>query len=218
MALDSDTQTPAPNDADAPDKDTPKRRQILSGARDVFRAKGFDGASMDQIARAAGVSKGTLYVYFQNKEDLFKALILEERIHQADTATAEGLEDQPVETLLREIGLLYLRKFLRPEKLSTLRMVLGATEKFPEFGALLFEAGPKAGRRQLTALIEARIRRGELQCEDAGIAASQFADLCGSWMIRQALFMPQHSFTEAEIHRNVDAAVKVFLAAYGVKA
>ena len=52
-------------------QDSEKRRQILDGAREVFRAKGYEGASMDAIAKAAGVSKGTLYVYFTNKDELF---------------------------------------------------------------------------------------------------------------------------------------------------
>ncbi len=49
-----------------------KIRQILDGARAVFLAVGFDGASMNEIARAAGVSKGTLYVYFPSKVGLFE--------------------------------------------------------------------------------------------------------------------------------------------------
>ena len=56
-----------------------KVRQILGGAREVFLRLGFDGASMGDIARAAGVSKGTLYVYFENKAELFSALIADER-------------------------------------------------------------------------------------------------------------------------------------------
>jgi len=56
--------------ANAPRNDE-KIRQILDGARRVFLADGFDGASMNDIARVAGVSKGTLYVYFQSKEALF---------------------------------------------------------------------------------------------------------------------------------------------------
>ena len=56
-----------------------KRRQILEGARRVFLASGFDGASMGEIAKAAGVSKGTLYVYFDSKEKLFEALTIEEK-------------------------------------------------------------------------------------------------------------------------------------------
>ena len=54
-------------------EETAKRRQIVDGAREVFLARGFDAASMGDIAKAAGVSKGTLYVYFKNKEELFDA-------------------------------------------------------------------------------------------------------------------------------------------------
>ena len=56
-----------PAAAGAGDEDSAKRRQIVEGARNVFLAQGFDAASMNDIARAAGVSKGTLYVYFNNK-------------------------------------------------------------------------------------------------------------------------------------------------------
>ena len=56
------------------DEESSKRRQILDGACKVFLDLGFDGASMGEIARAAGVSKGTLYVYFADKCRLFEAI------------------------------------------------------------------------------------------------------------------------------------------------
>jgi len=66
--------------------DSAKRRQIMDGARKVFLTQGFDGASMGEIARAAGVSKGTLYVYFDSKEKLFQAIT-----HEACSLQAEGI-------------------------------------------------------------------------------------------------------------------------------
>ena len=60
-------------------QDPVKRSQIIEGARRVFIDKGFEAASMNDITREAGVSKGTIYVYFANKEELFEALIEEER-------------------------------------------------------------------------------------------------------------------------------------------
>ena len=60
-------------------QDPVKRKQIIDGARRVFIDMGFDAASMNDITRAAGVSKGTIYVYFANKEELFEALIECER-------------------------------------------------------------------------------------------------------------------------------------------
>ena len=64
--------------------DSAKRRQIIEGARAVFLAQGFDAASMSDIARKAGVSKGTLYVYFKSKEELFEAITEEQCSMQAE--------------------------------------------------------------------------------------------------------------------------------------
>ena len=68
----------------ASNKDSAKRRQIVDGARAVFLSRGFDAASMNDIARAAGVSKGTLYVYFRHKEQLFEAIVDQECEAQAE--------------------------------------------------------------------------------------------------------------------------------------
>ncbi len=64
--------------------DNAKYRQILEGALQVFRTKGFDGASMEMIAKAANVPKGTLYVYFDSKEVLFESLIMVDRHRQGE--------------------------------------------------------------------------------------------------------------------------------------
>ncbi len=68
------------------EEDSSKRRQILDGARKVFMDLGFDGASMNEIARAAGVSKGTLYVYFTDKSRLFEAMVEEEALEKSRIA------------------------------------------------------------------------------------------------------------------------------------
>src|SRR5438552_16855775 len=68
------------------DEDSSKRRQILDGARKVFMDLGFDGASMNEIARSAGVSKGTLYVYFADKSRLFEAIVGEEALEHGTVA------------------------------------------------------------------------------------------------------------------------------------
>lgn len=67
------------------EEDSSKRRQILDGASKVFLDLGFDGASMGEIARAAGVSKGTLYVYFADKNRLFEAIVEREMLEQQKT-------------------------------------------------------------------------------------------------------------------------------------
>src|SRR5580698_11079716 len=81
-----------------------KRRQVMEGARTVFLASGFDGASMNDIARVSGVSKGTLYVYFDSKERLFEALIREERRQQAERLTLFIPGEGDIRVVLRNFG------------------------------------------------------------------------------------------------------------------
>src|SRR5262252_10413588 len=80
-----------------------KRRQILEGARRMFLAQGFDAASMGAIAREAGVSKGTLYVYFKSKEELFEAIVEDQCRVQAEQIFS--LDQQaPVASELQRVG------------------------------------------------------------------------------------------------------------------
>src|SRR6201996_1569838 len=96
------------------EEDTSKRRQILGGARKVFMDLGFDGASMGEIARAAGVSKGTLYVYFADKCGLFEAIVEETSLEQGEIAFSFDAASD-VTTLLRGFGSAYLGMILRPD-------------------------------------------------------------------------------------------------------
>src|ERR1700680_2531129 len=88
-------QTNTTSSADG--EDSAKRRQILNGAREVFLAQGFDAASMGEIARRAGVSKGTLYVYFKSKEELFEAVVGRQCRTQAEQIFNLDPEDHDVE-------------------------------------------------------------------------------------------------------------------------
>src|SRR5438094_8564718 len=89
------------------EEDSSKRRQILDGARKVFMDLGFDGASMGEIARAAQVSKGTLYVYFADKSTLFEA-ILEQEALQHGQVVFNFDPARDVETTLRDFGQAYI--------------------------------------------------------------------------------------------------------------
>lgn len=95
------------------DEDSSKRRQILDGARTVFMNLGFDGASMNQIARSAGVSKGTLYVYFADKSRLFEAIVEAEVLEQSQVVyNLDPARD--TETTLQEFGRAYIQLLCRP--------------------------------------------------------------------------------------------------------
>ena len=85
-----------------------KRRQIMEGARTVFLSAGFDGASMNDIARAAGVSKGTLYAYFTSKDQLFEAIIRAEYAQSAERLCTFRREGDP-RSMLTDFGVRLMR-------------------------------------------------------------------------------------------------------------
>jgi AcrR family transcriptional regulator len=104
--------------APADREDRTKRRQILNGAREVFLAMGFDAASMGEIARRAGVSKGTLYVYFASKEQLFEVITHEQRLAQVEGLFAFDSDDHDVEAALTRLGRGYIKFLSRPGGMS----------------------------------------------------------------------------------------------------
>src|SRR5215469_1956849 len=115
-------------------EDSSKRRQIIEGARHVFMAQGFDAASMNEIARVAGVSKGTLYVYFQNKEELFEAIVGHECREQGERIFTLDADDHDVEGVLTRLGLGFVEFLCRPARAPKLRTVIAISERMPEVG------------------------------------------------------------------------------------
>ena len=140
-------------------EDGAKRRQILDGARRVFLSTGFDGASMNEVARAAGVSKGTLYVYFASKQELFAALLRDEKREQAEQLCR--YQDGPdLRANLQAYGVRLAELLLRPESVAHLRTVMAVAPKFPEIGRAFYEAGPETGRRRLARYLDREVEAG----------------------------------------------------------
>lgn len=199
-------------------QDPVKRRQILDGARRVFINMGFDAASMNDITREAGVSKGTIYVYFQNKEDLFEALIEEER-RSIFANLYEALEhDGGLRETLVAYGVALAKKVTAPTVLRAQRTVIGICERMPEVGMRFYERGPKRGHDKLMAFLARAVEAGKLSIPDLDLAAYQFGDLCTSRIFRQCLFGYRTSTpTEAEILEIVTSGVDLFLKAYAAE-
>lgn len=196
--------------------DPAKRRQIVEGARKVFLDRGFEGASMGEIARCAGVSKGTLYVYFQNKEQLFCAIMEAER--QSHLKPKWRIEpDLPVEEALREFGYGLLSFLLQPMTIAAMRTAMGIAERMPEVGRTFYERGPGQTIRLVRDYLDAKVSAGDLAIPDTSMAATQLLDLLQSSLIRPALFGIEldDEARAARIAAVVDAGVAVFVTAYG---
>jgi AcrR family transcriptional regulator len=195
-----------------------KRRQIMEGARTVFLASGFDGASMNDVARAAGVSKGTLYVYFDSKEQLFEALIREQRRQQAERLTELSMDSRDVRAVLFNFGCRLIEMMSRPDTLAQVRTVIAASAKFPQLGRAFYQAGPCFGASRLSDYMRRMNDEGALRIADIDRAAWQFLDLCQAGTFKPLLFCMIDELSAGEIEAGVRAAVDVFMAAYGAPA
>jgi AcrR family transcriptional regulator len=208
------TLPPASTEA-APDaQDSAKRRQILDGARLVFLRDGYDGASMSDVAREAGVSKGTLYVYFPSKEALFEAQIRDGRARQAEHLAKLTAEGAPEETL-RRYGVSLLTALASPESVAQVRAVLGVTGKFPQFGRAFYEAGVGHGVGRLAAYLEAETARGRLRVAQPQLAAVDFLEGCKAGAFARLLFGVVDALSADEIEANVARAVSTFMIVHG---
>ena len=202
--------------ARAPEDDGAKRRQILDGATAVFLEKGFDAASMGEIARASGVSKGTLYVYFDDKQALFDAIVQEachihaERVFEFDHAQRD------VAAVLAKLGVAFATVMCRPEQMSAIRTVIAIADRMPDLGRQFYETGPARGGQKLAAYLDAQVAAGVLVIDDTAIAAEQFMGAVMATSFRRTLFNCGAPTSE-EIEYAVGIAVRTFMAAYGTR-
>jgi AcrR family transcriptional regulator len=198
------------------DEDSSKRRQILEGARKVFMDLGFDGASMGEIARAAGVSKGTLYVYFADKSALFEAIVEEETLEQGKVRF--NLDPgRDVTTTLAEFGQAYIAMICRPGGGSAIRTVMAIAERMPEVGRRYYEHVLAYTIGRLAAYLDAHVKLGELAIDDCQLAASQFLLMCQATLFLPFIFQAAPAPTPEHIAQVVNRAVRIFLAGYQKK-
>ncbi|MDW3223813.1 MAG: TetR/AcrR family transcriptional regulator [Paracoccaceae bacterium] len=190
--------------------------QVLEGARRVFMVDGFEGASVDEIARAASVSKATLYSYFPDKRLLFMEVATTECQKQSrDALDSIDMEAEP-RVVLVQTGKHFLRFITSKFGQQIFRMCVAESDRFPELGQKFYNSGPAVFRAEMAAYFERAEARGQLRIEDRILAADQFGELCKADIWPRLIFGMTKNVTAAEIDRVVASAVETFMARYGV--
>jgi AcrR family transcriptional regulator len=177
---------------------------------------GFDGASMGEIARAAGVSKGTLYVYFADKSRLFEAIVEREMLDQQKVAFNFDPE-RDVATTLREFGKAYIALLCRPGGGSAIRTVMAIAERMPDVGRRFYEDVLEKTIGRLAAYLEARVAAQDLAIDDCQLAASQFMMMCQASLFLPFIFQAAPPPSPERIGQVVESATQMFLAGYRVE-
>jgi TetR/AcrR family transcriptional regulator, mexJK operon transcriptional repressor len=193
-----------------------KRTAVLAAAATVFLSGGYLGASMDDIAALAGVSKQTVYVYFSTKEALFAAMVsalsneASERVGIPEFRDGDDLERYLIGYAVRQ-----LQVVLTPRILQLRRVVIGEVGRFPKLGAALYAGGPARAIASLAATFERLARHGLLSVRDPSLAATQFNWLIMGEPLNRAMLLGDAAIPSAKLLQDhAREAVRLFLAAY----
>jgi TetR/AcrR family transcriptional regulator, mexJK operon transcriptional repressor len=192
--------------------------QVLEGARSVFLRDGFEGASVDDIARAAGVSKATLYSYFPDKRLLFLEVARAECCRQVDETEALICTATTVHEVLMIAATRLVGFFLSEFSIRVFRVCAAESDRFPEIGQAFFENGPAEVRERLVTYFTYAESHGDLLVPDKPLAANQFMELCKADLFPKAMCGVGGPATAAEKAIVANASVEMFLARYGVRA
>jgi AcrR family transcriptional regulator len=192
-----------------------RERRILDAARKVFAETGYSGATMDGVAVEAGLSKPTLYQYFESKEALFEAMMLVERDHMLDAFQNPSPRGMVADLL--EFSWAYADTVLRPDMLSLARLIIGEVQRFPEIGHAYQASGPDRLLRGIMDYLDDRKKEGRLAFEDAELTAQDLWGLILSAPRNQALYMPDNPPSRGEVARFIHNGLRVFLKAYSTR-
>lgn len=189
-----------------------KERAILAAALKVFSQNGYSGASVDAVAAEAGITKPTLYQYFDSKEQLFTAMMQQKRddmLQPFDDAAPGRMVEQ-----LHIFAWHYADTVMRPDLLSLARLIIGEVQRFPEIGRAYQASGPDKVLAGVMAWLEGRRAAGLLAFDDAELAAQDLWGLILSAPRTQALYRPDMPPNRTAIERYLTNGLRVFLRAY----
>ena len=180
--------------------DTHRRRapeerptQILDAAFHEFGERGLAGARLDDIAKRAQVAKGTIYLYFPNKEALFREMVHATIVSALveEEASLAGLASETAEAQLRRLGQGWWT-FLRTERVQALqRLVALELGQFPDLMQFYADEVIARGRRLVSGIIARGVERGEFRNVDPQLAARMFSSIWMShstWCARREFF------------------------------
>jgi hypothetical protein len=168
--------------------------QILDAAFHEFGEHGLAGARLDDIAKRAQVAKGTIYLYFPNKEALFREMVhttIVAALAEAEASQAES-HAETAEAQLRRLGTGWWA-FLRTERVQVLqRLVSLELGAFPDLMQFYADEVIARGRRLVAGIIARGVARGEFREVDSPLAARMFSSIWMShstWCARREFFM-----------------------------
>jgi TetR/AcrR family transcriptional repressor of mexJK operon len=197
----------------SPERDA-KEAAIVAAARQTFLTHGYDAASMDQIALAAGVSKRTVYNRFRSKEELFAAAIEEScrAILPVDIASIEA--SLPTEEFVRAMAHRFLEGVLAPEALALRRIAAFEAGRNPALGRTYLEHGPGFMAATFAPILARTAVREGLRIDDVETAVYQLGALISEPLYTEALLGALPADLGKAINQQIEQGLKAFWRIY----
>jgi AcrR family transcriptional regulator len=193
--------------------------RVLDAARDIFLQRGFEGASIDEIAQAARSGKQTIYARFRNKRELFTAVVMRDlasRIAQSGNVVPSGAT---IEERLVSAGSFIVHSALEDGRIALMRLAVAETQRFPDLASAVsrtaYEISTEVGARLLGEMTQSD-ELGTLPAfapERLATTARIFLNLVTVPMLLRALFEENLDVLRSEIGPHVSRNVAFFLAA-----
>ena len=142
-------------------------QELLAAALDLFVERGFASTRLEDVAKRAGVSKGTLYLYFENKQELFKAVVRDnivQSIGEAENSMAASEESSA--DLLRKVMMQWWEEFGATKLAGLTKLMLAEANNFPELAQFYNEEVVARGNALVVSLLERGMQRGEFRQVD----------------------------------------------------
>lgn len=190
-----------------------KRQQILDSASQLFMENGYDGISMDRIAKTANVSKQTLYSHFGKKDELFRYCI-ESRCVTSMMSPRLFDESLSTEVVLLELAEHFAELVMSEDGVKMLRICVAGAEKYPEVSELFFEAGPETLISLFSSYLKRKVESNELKIDNCRYAACQFLFMVKSEQALRVLLGLPKTLNDAEIKDYLNSSVQLFLKGY----
>ena len=184
-----------------------KREEILHVALILFGENGFEGTSMDLIAQKAGYSKASLYQYFENKGDLFSAVMKETSFHFDIKKFENEFHGLDLYSTIKKIGLAYFTMFNSPERIAFVRTIIRDSNKNPEIGDIYHKQGIGYVADYIAHILEKYT--DQLKDYNMQLAAKTYVGSLFAFVIQYKVVVGvERNFRDEEI---VEASTKIFL-------
>jgi AcrR family transcriptional regulator len=144
-------------------KSAARRDAILVAALDEFSAQGFAAARLEDVARRAGVAKGTIYLHFANKEALFQELVRTMLGPLVATLDQLRATDLPIRTVLERFADLFVTGIYGTRRRDVVHLVISEGARFPKLAEFYYREVVERGMAAMRALLERAIARGEIR-------------------------------------------------------